>query len=423
MDKGGQRNSQKGRPGWITTLLICLGVLLLGAGVTAFIFSTEPTATREGATRESAMLVEVTQVQRGTFRPTIIAMGTVVPARDIILSPRVGGQIIERSPDFTPGGYIAAGDTLLRIDPADFENVLRQRQSDLQQALADLNIEMGRQKVARKDYQLLDQTLAEANEALVLRRPQLKAARARVAASRAAVAQAELDLQRTRIKAPFDAHILSRNVNLGSQVAPGDNLGRLVGLDTYWVEVTVPLVKLRWLVFPEKAGVEGSQVRIRDRSAWPAGQYRLGRMYRLVGALEDRTRMARVLVTVDDPLGHRGNSADVPPLIIGAFVETRIQARQITDIVRLRRDFVRAGDTVWVMLNGELDIRKVGVVFRDATYAYIDSGLRDTDQVVTTNLSTVVDGAKLRTVGADAAQTESRKTSTDGRATVAGGRR
>ena len=388
------------------TLLICGGILLVGVCLTALTFFTEPTATRVAATRETAMLVEVAEVHRGDYRPTIVAMGTVEPAQDITLSPRVGGEIVSRSPAFTPGGFVDKGEALLQIDPADYQNTLQQRNSELRQAVSDLNVEMGRQNVALKDYQLLDEALSAELESLVLRKPQLNAARAKVEAARAAVDQAKLDLERTTIKAPFHAHILSRNVAVGSQVSPGDNLGRLVGLDSYWVVTTVPLSKLPWLSFPQADGETGSEVRIRNRIAWPEGTYRIGYLHRLVGALEDRTRMARVFVSVPDPLSYRAESSDLPPLMIGAFVETRIGAEPITDVIRLVRDHVRADDTVWVMEDGKLSIRTVEIAFRDADYAYVTDGLRDNDRVVTTNLATVVEGAPLRVKAGDAGQAD-----------------
>lgn len=376
--------------------LVSAAVVLAGASLTALIFLTEPKATRIAATRETAMLVEVTGAGRGDFRPVIIAMGTVEPYRDVILRPRVSGEVMERTPAFTPGGFVLEGDLLLRIDPADYRNVLQQRSSELRQAEADLRVEMGRRNIALKDYQLLDETLSPENEALVLREPQLNAARARVEAARAALEQAELDLRRTRVGAPFDAHVVRREVSVGSQVSAGDDLGRLVGLDTYWVEAALPLSSLRWISFPDSAGEEGSAVLIRNHSAWPEGVYREGRIYRLVGTLEDRTRMARVLISVRDPLALGEDLLGLPPLIIGSYVETRIEGKVIEDVVRLDRDLVRKDDTVWVMEDGVLRIRDVEIVLRDAEYAYIGAGLGEGDRVVVTSLTTVVDGAPLR---------------------------
>ena len=383
---------------WKRTLLLCLGILLAGGTITTLIFFTEPSASRSGAMKETAMLVDVITVERDTVQPTIEAMGTVRPAQDIVLSPRVGGEIIRRSEAFTPGGYVQEGETLLQIDPSDYENALQQRQSELRQATSDLKIEMGRQDVAQKDYQLLGDTLTESNRALVLREPQLNAARSQVESARAAVEQAELNLQRTTIRAPFDAHILSRNVNIGSQVAPGDNLGRLVGLDTYWVEATVPLAKLRRLSVPAD-GEPSSRVRVRNRTAWEDDAYREGRLTKVVGALENQTRMARVLITVPDPQSYQPENADRPRMIIGSYVEAQIEAQQLNNVIRLNRDYIRDGETVWVMEDGQLRIRDIEIVFRDPQYAYIESGLEAQDRVVTTNLSTVTDGAPLRLEG------------------------
>ncbi|MDX1671823.1 MAG: efflux RND transporter periplasmic adaptor subunit [Balneolaceae bacterium] len=381
---------------WKKTLLICLGILIAGGAVTALIFYSEPTASRTGATKETAMLVDITSVERGNFRPTVRVMGTVEPDQDILLSPRVSGQVIDRSDHFTPGDFVNKGDTLLQIDPSDYQNGLEQRRSELRQALSDFQIEMGRRDAALREYEIYGDTLSEERESLVLRKPQLEAARAAVQSAQAAVEQAELNLRRTTITAPFNAHILTRNVNVGSQVAPGDNLGRLVGLDTYWISATVPLSKVRWLRFPEQGSGQGSAVRIRNRTAWEENEYRTGSLYKLVGTLENQTRMARVLITVPDPLAHQPENADKPPLMIGSFVELRIDGRELENVVRLNRDYIRKDNTVWVMDGGKLDIRDVNIRFQDAQYAYINEGLDENDRVVTTSLATVTEGAPLR---------------------------
>lgn len=352
------------------------------------------------------MLVDVTSVQQGDFRPTIKAMGTVEAAQDIILSPRISGEVIERSPSFTPGGYVEKGEVLLQIDSTDYKNTLQQRKSELRQVQADLNLEMGRQEAAQSEYRIFGDTLTEDNEARILRQPQLNAVKASVKSAQAAVDQAEAELQRTTIKAPFDAHILSRNVNVGSQVAAGEQLGRLVGLDEYWVEATVPVSKLRWLTFSETSQSEGSEVKIRNRTAWQEGEHREGYLDKMMGSLAEQTRLARVLISVPDPLGYHADNADLPKLMIGSFVETTLQGEELTDVIRLNRDYIRTDDTVWIMEDQELHIKDVDIVFRDEQYAYIADGLTDQDQVVTTNLTTVSEGAPLRLERSDSTSAE-----------------
>jgi RND family efflux transporter MFP subunit len=373
------------------------GLLIVAAagGLLWLIFSTEPEAERVGASKKTAMLVEVTAVERGDFRPRIEAMGVVRPARDIVLRPRVAGEVLRVAERFAPGSLVDRGALLLQLDPADYRAALARRQAELRQAEAALRIEMGHQSAARQTYQMMDERLPEANEALVLREPQLASLQAEREAARVALEQARRELGRTRIAAPFDAQVIERRVDLGSQVGPGDELGRLVGRRSYWVETSVPLAELRWLEFPA-AAEQGAPVRIRERAAWPEGVFRQGRLYRLVGALADQTRMARVLVTVDDPLALEPERAGQPPLLIDTFVHVSIQGRRLDDVVRLELDQLRKNDTAWVMRDGALDIRSLQVVFRGARYAYVRDGLDAGERVVTTNLATVVQGAPLR---------------------------
>ena len=373
---------------------ICIGILLVAAAVTFLVFNTEPTANSEGATRKTAMLVEVVKVERGDYEPEINATGTVQPVEDVILSPLVGGQIIDRSPAFTPGGFVEKGTVLLQIDPADYRNALQLRKSDLLEARTNLEMEMGRQEVAEQDLELIGaDSLSEQQRSLVLRKPQLNAIKATVEAAEAAVNQEQLNLARTTIRAPFDAHILSQNVTVGSHVTPGDNLGRLVGSEHYWVLLTVPVDKLQWLNFPDNADEKGTIARIRN-TGWPQNVFRMGYLDSQIGALDEQTRLARVLVRVPDPLALTKD--DKPKLMIGGFVEAQLKAREVEDVVRLNRDFLRRNQTVWVMKDGKLEIREVDIVLMDSQYAYVKKGLEDDEQVVTTNLSTVAEGIELR---------------------------
>ncbi len=385
---------------WKVTLLVCAVIAGVAAGLIALTFSTEPTAQKGGATKKTAMLVEVVEVERRSYRPRIVAQGTVEPAQDVVLRPQVGGRITSLAEGFTPGGFVEKGELLVRIEAADYEHALAQRKSDLRQVLSELAIEKGRQDVAKAEFERFDEEIEADDTDLVLRKPQLEALQERVNAARAAVEQAELNVRRTSVEAPFDAHILRRDVNVGSQVSPSDPIGRFVGVDTYWVGVELPLSKLRWLSFPpnddDADGEQGSKVEVRNRQAWPKDTVRNGYLYRLVGALDQNTRMARVLAAIPDPLARKLDNEDKPRLMLGEFVEVTIEGVEIDDVVRLERDYVRENDTVWVMKDGKLEISDVDIVMRDAQYAYIASGLDDGAKAVTTHLSTVVDGAALR---------------------------
>lgn len=382
---------------WKLSAAIC-AVIIAAAGSLAFVtFNTEPTAQKEGATKKTPMLVDVLEVTTGKHRPHIQATGVVRAAVDVQLQPQVSGRVVEISEAFVPGGFVKKGELLVRLENADFRNTLAQRQSALEEIEAELAIEKGRQDLARSEYKYLDKELAPEKKKLLLREPQLESLQGRIKGARANVAQARLDLKRTTIEAPFDAHILQRTANVGSQLGPSTSVGRLVGLDAYWVAIDVPLSKLRWITLPNlERGEQGATVHIRNPRVWEKDQSREAHLVSLVGSLDSDTRMARILAEVKDPMARGEALKDQPPLILGEFVEVSIQGREVDHAVKLSRDYLRDRDTVWVMAEDKLSVREVEVAFQDADFAYITAGLKDGDKVVTTNISTPVDGEPLR---------------------------
>lgn len=384
------------------TLVACVLILAGSLYTLKVINETEPIAEPMSAVRKSAALVETLVVQRDSYRPQLVVLGTVTAAQDITLSPRVRGQVTQISSDFVPGQTVRQGDLLLQVEAADFENALAIRQSELEQTQASLKIEEGRRDLAEKELALLEDTLKATNRDLVLRVPQIASIRAEIKAAEAAVEQAKLDLKRTEIIAPFDAQILRRSVNVGSQVGPGDELARLVGIDEYWIMATVPVRSLRWMQFQEEDGVS-STVTLRNPGVWPAGSSRTGKVSRMIGTLDSETRLAQVLITVNDPLARHQEG---PSLILDTLIETEIEGRPIENVIRLSRDFLRSRDTVWVMKDEKLEVRTPQIVFRDADYAYISEGLDSGDEVVTTNLSSAAPGIGLKKIDLSAATQE-----------------
>lgn len=380
----------------ILNTLTCLVVLAATAAGVWWINRTEPKAEQINHRRKSAALVETVTVERRNWSPQLVVLGTVQPAQDIVLSPRVRGQVLSLSPSFAPGGMIKKGELLLQIDPADFENTVSIRQSELEQVEASWRIEEGRQTLAKQELELLGDSISDVSRALVLREPQAASIQSQLSAARAAVDRAQLDLERTTVLAPFDAQILRRDVNVGSQVQPGDDLGQLVGIDEYWVMAAVPVRNLRWIDFTD-VELDGSSVTLGNPDAWGPEITRPGRVERMIGALDEQTRLARVLITVDDPLGLK---SDLPPLIIDTIIQVRIAGTPIENVVRLNREYVHDRDTVWVMKDGQLEVRETEVVFQDPEFAYIRSGLENGEEVVTTTLATVANGVLLRKTNA-----------------------
>jgi RND family efflux transporter MFP subunit len=377
-------------------------VVLAVAGVLSVVLlETRPKASRNRAVRE-ARLVEVAPVRLESRPATVEAMGTVGPAREVLLRPRVAGEVIELAPELIPGGRFKRGDLLLRLDPRDYELTVQQRVTELAEAEAGLVIERGSQDVARREYELLGETVDDAERRLILREPQLQTAQAQVERAKAALAEARLALERTTVRAPFDAIVSARNVEIGTQVDPSTTLATLVGTDAYWVEVSVPVAKLRWLDIPHGNGDLGSAASVADPTAWGRGVTRPGRVIKLLGGVEDEGRMARVLVAVDDPLNLAPPDPAAPLLLLGSFVRVAFAGRALEQVAVLERKLLHEGDHVWLMdAEDRLEIRPVTVAFRGEDEVLISEGLVAGERIVTSALAAPVAGMPLKLQGSE----------------------
>ena len=381
------------------TLKVALPVAILlgGAGLAFGLIETGPTAERKPPTRQ-AKLVEVEPVQIGRRTITIEAMGTVQPNREVELRPQVGGQVIWLSDEYEPGGVLAKGDRLLKLDPRDYELVVRQKKAEVAKAESELKIEEGQQSIAKREYELLGKDIAPADSSLVLRRPQLASVEADLATAKAALAQAQLDLARTEVTVPFNAVVQSRDVNLGTQVTSSTTVATLTGTDSFLIEVAVPVDQLKWLKIPRTAEEEGSRVRIYNETAWGPKAFREGRVLRLVSQLESEGRLALLLVAVDDPLALEAENSGKPVLLIDTYVRAVIEGVEVGPVAVLDRRLVHDGNKVWLMTtDNRLETREIDVLYKGSSEILATDGLQEGENLVTTVLSAPVDGMALRT--------------------------
>jgi len=376
--------------------LLLPAAILIGAVLVGFLLMrTGPKATRTPPPY-SAKLVDVETVRLEDRALTIEVMGTVLPAREIALTPRVNGEIVEVSPEFVPGGFPRAGEALVRIDPTDYQLLIQQRESALAQAESAYRLEMGQQSIASRELEMLSETVAAEDRDLVLRKPQLQSAEATVASARAALQDARLDLARTRVKAPFNAVISERFADIGGQVSTATRLATLVGTDTFWVEASVPVDQLRWIDIPRMATEKGAKTSIYSKSAWGATAFRSGAVIRLRPELEQQGRMARLLIAVSDPLAIQPENADKPRMILSTYVRVEIEGTTLQKVATIPRSALRDDDHVYLMDGeGGLEIRPVEIIFRSADQVFA-RGIRAGEKLVITDLSAPVEGMPLR---------------------------
>lgn len=380
---------------WLGRLFrLCFALVIIGAsGTISYLWVTNPPVTQRRPQASEAVLVQTQDVETATKQIVIRAMGTVIPATQIQLAARIGGQIIATDSEFVPGGRFKQSQKIVQIDPKDFELAVKQQSSNLTKAQTEVRLEMGQQSVARSEYELLLDDVVEEDADLLLRQPQLESKAASVEIAQAMLEKAQLDLERTAITAPFNSIVQERKVEKGSYVSPGTSLATLVGTDEFWIELSVPVDELKWIVFPGDKEKTGSPARVYNPAAWGEEVYREGQVKQLLPTLEGKGRMARVLVTVAQPLDETASA-----LLLDSFVRVEIDGAYMENVVEVSRSALRSGNNLWFMLpDNTLETREVTIIWGTNDVVYVREGLQDGDCLVVSDLAAPMPGMKLRT--------------------------
>lgn len=388
--------------------LLPIAILLAGLVTAALLVMTRPQAER-AEVQETTTRVDVSRARKTREPIRVSAHGTVQPAREVTLRPEVSGPVVWQSERLVPGGRFRAGEKLLRIDPRAYELAVEAHKADVARAEVELELEKGRQEVARHELELFREELSgrARSEALVLRKPQMENARATLEAARSDLARAELDLERTTLRAPFDAIVLEESVDSGQRVTPQTTIARLAGTDRFWVQVQVPASHLRWIEIPGVNSPEGSLARVTAEPAFGLPVEREGSVLQLLGDLDPAGRMARILVGIDDPLRLEEENYGPLPLLVNAYVDVTIHGKEIDDVFRVPRVALREGNEVWVVDDEDrLAFRPVDVVHRTERSVLVRSGLEDGDRIVLSRVATAVPGMKVVVDGTSPAVTE-----------------
>ncbi len=373
------------------TIILIIGVVI---GVVFILLKTDPV---HKPTAALPSMVDVVTAEKSQGNIIIEGMGKVEASRKFNIITEVSGKVEWVSPEFVPGGFIAKGDPVFKIEKIGYEIAIEERKAEL--ALAEKNL-LELQGQARYAKILEDErklkTTKEASS-LRLRIPHIQAANADIAAARKKIEQAMLDLDRTTFKAPFDIVITSRSAEIGNYLTKNTVVGTAIGVERFWVTVPITINKAKMLDIPGvnvKDG-EGSEVRITltDFSGNPV--YRHGKVLKLLSELDTQGRMARLLVAVDDPLGKKIKGETIP-LLVNAYVNLSIKGRNLGEMTVLPRKYVREDDKVYVMgKENTLEVRDIDISWSERDNVYISKGLNFGERVVINRNFVPVNGMKL----------------------------
>lgn len=340
----------------------------------------------EKAKVDNTPIVAVEEVTVAPLTLSVDSYGIVKPKYETEIVAQVSGQIVELSEAFLRGGFVKKGQLLARIDPNDYEAALIDADATLASAMAALEQERAKGKVAAQEWKrIIDASPTK----LSLRKPQLAQELARVKAAQASVLRAKRNLERTELKAPYNAMIESRTIGLGSFVGTGSKVGKV--LSTAMAEIRLPVAdnQLQFLVEQGKnasvslvgtfAGVE---------TTWQA------KVARSEGVIDNKSRMSYLVAEIKDPYVLEEGS-EKTPIRFGSYVNAKILGVELAKATILPRYLVDNNRVAILNNESKLHYVDIDIVRQVGADVIVSKGLVSGDQLIVSALDYPVDGMKL----------------------------
>ena len=343
---------------------------------------------------ENALAVKILKMKPTQAVLLIQSQGSVLPRTRTSLISEVSGAVLKVSPQFMVGGTFDKGDTLLTLDPSDYEVALQRAEASLISRQAQLTFEQARATQAKKEWAMTGRPYAQA-PILALREPYLDEARANVLQAEAEVKQALQKLQRTTIRAPYAGMVSAKLVDVGQYVTVGTPLGESFAIDV--VEIRLPLTDNDMAMMNKvefSSAVDAPKIvlsaLVRGQTVtWDAD------LVRSEGVVNQLNRSQYVVAQVADPYGII-RPASGPVLLVGTFVRASIAGKTLSNVFRVPRHAMLEGKQVALVdAQSRLRLTSVKTTFGDDDFYYVSAGLKAGDEVIVSAIGTAIEGMKV----------------------------
>ena len=334
------------------------------------------------------------QMEAENIPLTIYAQGVVEPLTASELITQVNGRVAWVSPNFNAGGFFKQGEPLVKLESEDYEARVGLAEAREVRALAEFEhatFELKRMRALVKDQLVSQAMLENAVRETRLTEAALKEAQINLD-------QAERDLDRTELRAPFDAIVRSKAVDLGEFVSMGKPLAQLFAADGFEVRLPVLDTQLAYLNLP--SSIEASaplnsanlpSVRLSAQYAGAAASWD-AQLVRSESEIDRRSRMVTLVARVSGTI----NALSANPLPVGAFVNAEIEGITLENAFQLPRSALRQDNQVLVVdEESRLRFREVSIARYEQDRILIQSGLKEGDIVNISPIQAVVDGMEV----------------------------
>ena len=371
-------------------------VLVVSIGIVQALGAAKPEPEKkEEAQRLISLYVD--EVTSDTVTISVQTQGEVRPKTEIDLIPQVSGRIVGISESFAEGAEFGPGETLIKIDDTNYKLAVVRARARVAEAEVAVQRELANAKIKKEHW--LDKRNAGEPTPYALNKPQVMEAEAKLLSAESDLKEAQLNVARTEISAPFLGRVREKSVGIGQYVTAGTKLGRVFSTDT--VEIRLPLTdsQLAELNLPMGFMADAFNAPVVLFSAKVGNREHTwnGRIVRTHASVDQQTRLIYAIAEVEDPYGLGADNG--APLAVGMFVHADIAGVSSQLAMVLPRLALRNANKVYV-INDEnrLEIRTVEVLSTSEEIVLVSNGLKVGDKVVTSTIPAAVDGMEVRAI-------------------------
>lgn len=380
-------------------IVIPLVLIFLTSIVVYYFLTNKPDTPTRRSNLTPPLTVSVQDISAQEFQVNVQSYGNISPRTQSFLVAQVSGVVTHVGENLREGSFFEKGDILLKVDDRDYLADIKISEANLAEAKQALSEERAAARQAEDDWKRLGNT-EPAND-LVLRKPQLQAARARLASAEAALSKAQLGLDRTQVVAPFSGRVLNKMIDLGQVTNSNAQVAEVYATD--YVEMRLPIrdADLKFVNLPEAyrgVGERKVDTRVKIYSSLADNDTPwIGQVVRTESAIDTDSRQLHVVAQIDDPYGEA--AVGRTPLKIGEYVTAEIEGKNIPDAIVIPSATIYQDTYVYVVKQGVIERRDIDVIWRNKTEALIGEGLVNGDRLVTTTLGQVASGTRVNIEG------------------------
>jgi len=371
-------------------MLIGISIITLVFLLSFYWLKNRPTAHKK-LPQKTESVVTVKLLQQQNYQMKISSIGQVYAKKQIDIKSQLAGKVIAVHKNFFIGGIVKKEEVVVQIEKKDYEIKRIQEQAKLSKAKLDWQQELGRQKIARQEYKLLEKELKGSQKKLVLRRPQLASFRASLKSAQAAYNLSQLNLQRTSIKAPYDLIIQKIFTNIGATVRTYDSIATINGTDKYLLKSNITQKQRNQLDHKKREVMFSHLDRENQSKPYEAT------LISVAPQLDSKSKLVQIISEINDPLNLKQQHKNAHRVFIDSLMRVNVKGKILQNVYIIDSQHISNDGTIQTVdKKNILKIIKVQVLDLDKNKTIISSqNIPLGTFMVTSHISIPVEGMKL----------------------------